>query len=481
MAPARRRAIAEENPGHRLAVERPRVGQVEFPDVQERRQVVAGDHRRGGLSGSDPSRPLDDARHPDSTLPDGALESAQAGLRLLPIVEPHRLREPVVGGEGHERVVLNAERAQVRAEATDLLVHRRDAGVVGLLVVVHLALFLGRVELVESRLVEAVGTVRGMEPDDGEEGALGGNGVVDEPHRLPDQDRGGVAGESGGVDVDVLLVAGPVVPADVIAFAREWTRWVDAHRLEGRQRLRGRPTAVVAVMPRRRIEVAAAPAEATAAAAREIVRVGFRCPVQVAEVPLAEVSGHIALGLGEFGDRQLQVAETVVVGHVDVVAARRAAGDEGRPGRTAVRTVRVHAVKLEAGRRHLAQLGRLDLAVARKDVAGGELLGVLDVAPALIVAHHENDVRPRRNRRRPGLLARGSGATAGYEAEDERARPVVAGAWDFPDHPAERSHQRLRGSAKATSSAVAAWSFASLPTALPPGLPPAGTTMYWRP
>ena len=258
-----------------------------------------------------------------------------------------------------------------------------------------------------------MGAVRGMEPDDGEKGALGGNGIVDELHRLSDEDRGGVAGESGGVDVDVLLVAGPVVAADVIAFAGKWTRGVDAHRLEGRQRLWGGPGTVVAVMPRRRVEVAAAPAEAAAAASREIGRVGFRRLVQVAEVPLAEVSGHVALGLGQFGDRQLQVAQTVVVGHVDVVAAWRTAGDERRPGRTAVRTVRVHAVKLEAGRRHRAQAGRLDFGVAREDVSGGELLGVLDVAPALIVAHHEDDVRARRNRRWPGFLARGSGATAG--------------------------------------------------------------------
>ena len=279
-----------------------------------------------------------------------------------------------------------------------------------------------------------MGAVRRMEPDDGEEGALGGNGVVDESGRFPDDDRGGVAGESGGVDVDVLLVAGPVVPADVIAFAGKWTCWVDAHRLKRRQRLWGRPAPAVAVMPRRRIEVAAAPAEAPAAASREIVRVGLGCPVEVAEVPLAEVSGHVALGLGQFGNRQLQVAQTVVVGHVDVVAAWRTAGNERRPGRTAVRTMRVHAVKLKAGRRHLAQVGRLELGVARKDVAGGALLGVLDVAPALIVAHHENDVRPRRNRRWPGFLARGSGATAGQEAEDERARPVGGGAWGSPDH-----------------------------------------------
>ena len=194
------------------------------------------------------------------------------------------------------------------AQATDLLVHRRDAGVVGLLVVVHLAQLLSRVELVEGRLVEAVGAVRRMEPDDGEEGPLGGDGIVDETHRFPDDDRGGVAGKGGGVDVYVLLVAGPVVRADVIPFAGQRPGGVDAHRLERRQRLRGRPGALVAVMPRRRVEVAAAPAKAAAAASRKIVRVGFGCRVQVAEVPLAEVSGHVALGLGQFGDRQFQVA-----------------------------------------------------------------------------------------------------------------------------------------------------------------------------
>ena len=102
------------------------------------------------------------------------------------------------------------------------------------------------------------------------------------------------------------------------------------------------------------------------------------------EVPFPEMPRRVALFLEQLGERHLLVANMTGVRGRNSVAIRMAPGQGASSGRGADRGPRIEPVEAQADLAHGVKVGRLQEGVPV--VAG--------VAPALVVGHAENHIRP---------------------------------------------------------------------------------------
>ncbi len=108
-----------------------------------------------------------------------------------------------------------------------------------------------------------------------------------------------------------------------------------------------------------------------------------------AQVPFAEMPGRIVGLVQRFGERHfLRTNRIAPLEHAHAIGMP--AGHNAGPGRRTNRRRGVEAIESQTGRGRLVEVGRFE---HRMTVVG-------HVAPALIVGHHQHDVRAFRPRRR---------------------------------------------------------------------------------
>ena len=117
-----------------------------------------------------------------------------------------------------------------------------------------------------------------------------------------------------------------------------------------------------------------------------MMRVGFEHgnsrPAQPVEMPLSEMASGVARMFHRLRQRLLLMTQRATV-RIDARAVVRPAGQHASAGRRADRPTRVEAVESQSVGGHGVEVGGLQQRV----------VVVTGLAPALVIRHHEDDVR----------------------------------------------------------------------------------------
>ena len=321
---------------------------LEAEELQRGGKIVEGATRNvRDRTGLDARRPFDEAGHADPAFPEAALAAAQtAGRAALPTGVAGVALGAVVTGEPDQRVVGDAEVAQLLAQPAHLFVEGGDAAVVVLLALAEAGIHFQVFGTGDD------GFVRRVKPDHGEERSFGRcrlanerNGAIHEHARI-------VAGQIFGFEFTVVVIGigrgvGERVP--------------QADAILGRE-------PIVGTLHGRRHEILRGVAPGAFAG---------KMGIEGAEVPLAVMAGGVALGFQDFRQADFLFSQVAFVRRPNPVAIRMAAGEHGAAGGRADRRARIETIEAQAGLRHCVEVGGLDDRVAVE----------ARIAPAQVVGH----------------------------------------------------------------------------------------------
>ena len=316
-------------------------------------------------------RPNENSRHADASFVEASFSTAErrggagAGFDVAFRAIVRAVPEHGVAG--------NAERGELLAEPSYLIVKRREAAVIMLAVE---SVRMLRIEFAV-RFVRQHGGMRSVKPDDGEEGLLAGVRPANEVEGAFHDEVRVVAAE--------LMVRHALVGSDPVGraveaafgdvsfgFAGDLGRVL--HGVEGRHFRFGGETFVEAVFPRRRIVIGA-----LFCAASVGVPHGF---CQGAEVPFSKVPGGVACSFQRLGESDFFGFKMADVGGVDAVTVGMSSGEAAASSGATNWGGGVPAIEPKPFSRHFIKVRRADKGMSL----------VACVAPSVVVGHAEDDV-----------------------------------------------------------------------------------------